>query len=258
MQDMGGGSEGMSFMDITGGLGNIFGTSGSTSGTGTSTGTTLTDEEKLAKTIATTLNTGTSTTTGTSTGTSTSSNAGESVTSGGRGDVSFLAPIITEMSKSASPEGMQALIQSIFKSGFEQQMPTLLSNANTSGIRPQDSTTVALMTNDLVARLTGQAASAVGAQQERTANAAGKYADVTKSDVVTKTSGGTTNTTLGTTTEDKQTQDIIKAITDALTTVKGKKKEDASNTAAGTTGTGGLVDNMGIKDLVSAATFGIL
>ena len=117
--------------------------------------------------------------------TNTTSNENSTI-SGGQGDVSKLGPIIDEMLKSIDPAGMEKLFQAIFKSGFEKQMPSLLNNANTTGIRPQDSTTHELLTNDLIARLTGEAAKALGTQQVNAANAATNYAAALKSPVVKK------------------------------------------------------------------------
>ena len=105
------------------------------------------------------------------------------------GDVDMLKKLLDEMSKSTTAEGMDALFKQIFQQGFEANMPKLLNSANTSGIRPQDATTQQLMQNDLIARLTGAAAEALGKQQASTAQAAGDYASLTEKPVVTTVSG---------------------------------------------------------------------
>ena len=97
------------------------------------------------------------------------------------GDVEGLRKILAQMNESMTPEGMDALFKSIFQQGFEKNMPTLLNNANTTGIRPQDATTQTLQTNDLIARLTGQAAGAVLQQQANAGTVAANIAANTKS-----------------------------------------------------------------------------
>ena len=106
--------------------------------------------------------------------------AGGSSNSTTPGDVEPLRRILAGMEESMTPEGMQALIDSIFQQGFEQNMPTLLNAANTTGIRPQDSSTQQLMTNDLIARLTGQAAGALQTQQSNAGNVASAIAQATQ------------------------------------------------------------------------------
>jgi hypothetical protein len=105
----------------------------------------------------------------------------------GGGDVTLLKKILDEMSLSTTPEGMDALIKTVFKQGFEQQMPKLLNAANTAGIRPQDATTQALLQNDLMARLASEGVKALGAQQAAVATGAGNYASLTEKPIVTKT-----------------------------------------------------------------------
>jgi hypothetical protein len=107
----------------------------------------------------------------------------------GDGDVSMLKKVLEEMAKSTDAEGMTALFQQIFKKGFEEQMPKLLSNANTAGIRPQDATTQTLMQNDLMARLTGASMEALGKQQASYGQLAGQYASLTEKPVVTTVQG---------------------------------------------------------------------
>lgn len=107
----------------------------------------------------------------------------------GGGDVEMLKKLLDSMAASSTPEGMQALIDSIFKTGFEKNMPTLLNAANTAGVRPQDATTQQLLTNDLIARLTGEGAAALREQQTATAQAASSYGQLTEKPIVTKISG---------------------------------------------------------------------
>lgn len=111
------------------------------------------------------------------------------------GDVEPLRKVLDEMSASMTPEGMDALFTAIFKQGFEKNMPTLLNTANTTGIRPQDSTTQQLMTNDLISRLTGQAAGALQTQQANAGNVAAAIAEGTKSS--SQTSKSPLETVLG-------------------------------------------------------------
>lgn len=122
----------------------------------------------------------------------------QSIVTKGGGDVEMLKKVLDEMSKSTTAEGMQTLIQSIFKTGFEKQMPQLLSAANTAGIRPQDATTQTLLQNDLVSRLVGEGVKALGTQQAATAQAASSYGQLTEKPVVTTLeeqgkASGTTN-----------------------------------------------------------------
>lgn len=107
----------------------------------------------------------------------------------GDGDVKLLKKILEEMTSSTDAAGMDAVFKQIFQRGFEAQMPKLLNAANTTGIRPQDSTTQQLLQNDLVARLTGESQMALGKQQQLAAQVADAYAGRTEKPVVTKVEG---------------------------------------------------------------------
>ena len=107
----------------------------------------------------------------------------------GEGDVTALKKILDEMSNSTNAAGMDAVFKQIFQRGFEAQMPKLLNAANTTGIRPQDSTTQQLLQNDLVARLTGESQMALGKQQQLAAQIADAYAGRTEKPIVTKVTG---------------------------------------------------------------------
>lgn len=107
----------------------------------------------------------------------------------GEGDVAMLKKLLEDMSGSNTADGIQALFKQIFTKGFEEQMPQLLNAANTTGIRPQDATTQQLLQNDLLARLTGASAEALGKQQASYGDLASRYAQLTEKPVVTKVQG---------------------------------------------------------------------
>lgn len=113
----------------------------------------------------------------------------QSTVTKGEGDVAMLKKLLEEMSSSLTPEGMQATLKGIFKAGYESQMPTLLSKATSAGIRPQDATTQTLLENDLMARLTGEGAKALTAQQQAYGDLASRYAQLTEKPVVTTVQG---------------------------------------------------------------------
>lgn len=107
----------------------------------------------------------------------------------GDGDVAMLKKLLEDMSGSNSAAGMESVFKQIFSRGFESQMPKLLNAANTSGIRPQDSTTQQLLQNDMIARLTGESNVALQKQQATFGDLASKFASLTEKPVVTKISG---------------------------------------------------------------------
>ena len=113
--------------------------------------------------------------------------SGTQTQSGGQGNVSRLSPVIDEMLKSITPEGAADLIQTIYRIGFEQNAPQLLSFANAGGGRPGASTTTQLMVNDLVARLAGQANLALGQNQANAAQAAAEFANLQRGPTTTTT-----------------------------------------------------------------------
>lgn len=116
--------------------------------------------------------------------------AGSSTQSGGKGDVSKLTPVIEEMMKSITPDGMAELFSAIFAKGTEEGLPDILGKANTAGVRPQTSTTSQLLTNDLLARLTRESQLALSGQQQATGQLAVNYADLQRSPIEVTNHGG--------------------------------------------------------------------
>ena len=96
------------------------------------------------------------------------------------GDVDPLREVLKGIMADGDVESMEKIFQAIFKSGFEKQAPSLLNAANVAGVRPQDSTTSALLSNDLLARLSAEAQKALHGQQVAAGNLATNLADQTK------------------------------------------------------------------------------
>ena len=87
--------------------------------------------------------------------------------------------------KSITSDGMDELIKTIFKQGMEKQMPDILGKANQSGSIPQSSTTGVMLTNDLLARLSGVAQQALLGQQSAAGQLAVNYAELLRGPVQT-------------------------------------------------------------------------
>ncbi len=100
-------------------------------------------------------------------------------------NVTALQQLVAQLQAQATPAGSAQLIQEIFKTGMQQNMPSV--NAATSGARAGSSTYRALAVNDLTARLAGQAAAELNRTTQTATTAATALAEATKGTTQTQT-----------------------------------------------------------------------
>ncbi len=106
------------------------------------------------------------------------------------GDTSPLALILKNMQAQNDPAALAKMVGGIFQTGIQKDMPGILGNANTAGVRGGTASTTNLQQNDLLANLTANATAAISKVQGDTATAAANYSDQTKTQTVQQSSGG--------------------------------------------------------------------
>lgn len=100
-----------------------------------------------------------------------------------------LQQIFNQQAASSTPEGMEALIQEVFRVGA-QKVPELTGAfANATGSRSSNNSGLALSLGELNKTLAGQAAGLVTAQQQAAAQTAAQIANATRGTNTTQTNG---------------------------------------------------------------------